>query len=75
MADDAEIVADHDEGKVTILAGLFQKVEDFRLNGGVESRSRLIQQQDFRLDDQRTGNGNALPLAAGKLVRIPETEA
>ncbi len=75
MADDAEVVADHEEGEVSVLSGLFKQVEDFGLNGGVECRCRLVQQQDFRLEDQRSGNGDALALAAGKLVRIAEAEA
>ncbi len=37
---------------------------------GVEIRQRLIEQQRFRLDDQRAGERDALLLAAGQLAGI-----
>ena len=41
----------------------------------VERRERLVHQQDFRLDDQRAGEADALAHAAGKLLRIGGFEA
>ena len=36
----------------------------------IQRRGRLIQQQDLRAQQQGAGNGHALPLAAGELMRI-----
>jgi hypothetical protein len=40
-------------------------------NEGVERRQRLVEQQNRRLDRERTGDRDALLLPAGQLVRIP----
>ena len=37
MGDDAEVVADHDEGELVVAPDLFQQVQDLGLNRGVES--------------------------------------
>src|SRR5690606_4295291 len=66
---------DHDEGKVAVAPNLFEQVQHFRLNRCIERRSRLIEQQYAGLDDERAGNGDALALAARKLVRIAEAKA
>src|ERR1700736_4794924 len=42
--------------------------EDFRAGVRVQIASRLIGQQDRRINGKRASNGAALPLAAGKLV-------
>ena len=47
-----------------------KQVQDFRLHRHIQRRSGLIQQQKLRAQQQRAGNGNALTLAAGKLVRV-----
>ena len=36
----------------------------------VERRERLVEQQDVRVDDERAGKADALPHAAGQLLRI-----
>src|SRR5690606_28795027 len=53
----------------------FEQVEHLGLDRGIKRGGRLVQEQDRGLQDQRTGDGDALPLAAGKLVRITEPEA
>src|SRR3989442_5852982 len=40
--------------------------DDGALSGGVEPRGRLVENQDRRLPDCGTGEGNPLPLATGK---------
>ncbi|MNN16905.1 hypothetical protein D3C81_1300610 [compost metagenome] len=40
------------------------------LDRDVKCRSRLIEHQHLRLQDQHAGNRNTLPLAARELVRI-----
>jgi hypothetical protein len=52
-----------------------QKVQHLGLNGGIQRRGRFVQQQDLRFQHQRAGDGDALALAAGQLVRIAEAEA
>ncbi len=49
---------------------LHQKIEDLRLYGKIERRNRLVADDQFRLENERPGNADALALAAGKLVRI-----
>ena len=69
MGDHGEIVADQQIGQPPLLAQFLQQVQDFRLNRHVEGRCRLVEQQHFRLQDQRAGDGDALALAAGELMR------
>ncbi|MCY1421506.1 hypothetical protein D9M71_371640 [compost metagenome] len=47
-----------------------QKFHHLALNGPVERRCGLIQQDQCRFQNQCTGNGDALPLPPGKLVRV-----
>ena len=46
------------------------QVEDLSLDGDVERRGRLVGDQQVGLAGQRHGDGDALALAAGELVRI-----
>ena len=46
-----------------------QQVEDAEPDGDVEHRHGLVGQQDLRVGAERTGDGDALALAAGELVR------
>ena len=46
------------------------QVEDLPLDGDVERGGRLVRNQQIRLAGQRHGDGDALALAAGKLVRV-----
>ena len=43
------------------LLKLLQELHNLRLNRDVESRQRLVADDKFRLDRQRTGDANALP--------------
>ena len=47
-----------------------EKIQDLGLDRHVERRDRLVQHQDFRIEHQRPGNGDALPLTAGEHMRI-----
>src|SRR5207253_11426520 len=40
----------------------------------VEVREWLVEEQDLRLDDERAGDGHALLLAAGELIRLTIAE-
>ena len=72
VSDDGEIVTDENAGETVALAELGKKVENLGLDGNIEGRGRLIEQQDRRIEDKRPGNGDALTLAAGELMRITE---
>ncbi|MNZ91384.1 hypothetical protein D3C78_1103670 [compost metagenome] len=63
-------MSDEDERKAHLAAKLVQKRNNLRLNRNVERRDRLVADDELRLQRQRTGNGNPLPLAAGELMRI-----
>ena len=47
-----------------------QQLQDLRLDGDVERGGRLVGDQQVGLVGERHGDHHALPLAAGKLVRI-----
>ena len=51
-----------------------QQVEDLRPDGDVQHRDRLVGHQQFRLQHQRPGDDDPLPLPAGEFGReaIPE---
>ncbi len=49
---------------------LQEQLQQIDGDGAVERRGRLIEHQQFRLQDQRARNRNALALAAGKFGRI-----
>ncbi|MNL70951.1 hypothetical protein D3C87_1960270 [compost metagenome] len=61
---------DHQIGQAKLLPQLQQEVDDRLLHRNVQRRRRLVEDEDFRLGRQRTGNGDALLLSAGKLMRI-----
>ena len=49
---------------------LAQEIDDLRLHRHVERRGRLIEDEEFRLEHDGPGDGDALALAAGEFVRI-----
>ena len=70
-----EIVRDEDVGEAEPVLQVAQQIEDLRADRDVERRDRLVADDQFRLDRQRPGNGDALALAAGEFVRIAAREA
>ena len=56
--------------RLNLTAKLREQIDDLRLNGNVERRDRFVRDDQFRLDREGAGNGDALALAAGKFVRI-----
>ena len=69
MADDVEVVGDEDEGELELPLQVLQEVEDLRLHGHVERRDRLVADDELRVDGERAGDADALPLAARELER------
>ncbi len=70
MGNHVRIVADQQIGHTVLGLQAVEQVQNFRLHGHIQRRSRLVQQQKLRAEQQRAGYGNALTLPAGKLVRI-----
>src|SRR5258707_792134 len=70
VLDDAEVVADEEIGQVQLLAEPDEEIDDLRLDRDVEGRHRLVADDELRVDRQRPGDADALPLAAGELGRI-----
>ena len=47
-----------------------QQIDNLRLYGHIERACRLVQHDEFGLQHHGAGDGDALALAAGKLVRV-----
>ena len=56
--------------QVSFLLNFQQQFYNLRLNRYVERGRRLVQNQQLRFQNQSSGNGNSLPLSAGKFMRI-----
>ena len=63
-------MADEDVGKAVFFLQVAQEFDDFHLNGAVKRRGGFVQQHEFRLKDDRAGDGDALSLPAGEFVRV-----
>ncbi len=63
-------MADEEIGEIVLLLQIAQEVDDLRLHAHVERRCRLIEHDEAWLQHHGAGNGDALALAAGELVRI-----
>ena len=68
--DDAEVVGDEDHRHAEARLQALQERQDLRLDGDVERGRRLVGDQDVGIVGERHRDHHALPLAAGKLVRI-----
>ena len=63
-------MADEQIGQVAPHLQVAQQIDDLRLHRAVERRGRLVEHDDFGIERQSAGDGDALALAAGKFVRI-----
>ena len=71
LADDPEVVADEEHGRVQLRLEPGDEVEHLRLDGRVEARRRLVEDQERGLGRERHRDHDALLHAAGELVREP----
>ena len=71
---DVDVVRHQDVAQAIFLLQLGKQLEHLLLDSDVERAGRLVEHHDLRLDDQRPRDGDALPLAAGELVRIAVEE-
>ena len=52
-----------------------KQIHDLRLNGNIESGDWFIGNNKLRIDCQRPGDTDSLPLSAGEFMRIAFDEA
>jgi hypothetical protein len=69
MADDGEVVRDEEVGEPEVVLEAREQVDDLRLDRHVERRDGLVEDDQGRVEGERAGDADALPLAAGELVR------
>ncbi len=74
VRDDGEVVGHQKERQAVLASQPLQQVEYLRLDRDIERRGRLVEQQDARLENERTRDRDPLSLAAGKLVGIAIAE-
>ena len=65
-----QIVRDENHGELHLAREVAEEVQNLRLDGDVECGDRLVGDDELGLDGKRAGDGDALALATGKLVRI-----
>ena len=66
---DVQFVGDHDDGHALVVE-LLEHAHDLDAGAAVEIAGRLVGEQQGGLVGERAGDGDALLLAAGKLVRL-----
>ncbi len=65
-----QVVRDEQVGQAALALQVLHDVEHLRLHAHVQCRGGLVAHQELRLGRQGPGDGNALPLPAGELVRV-----
>ena len=65
-----QVVGDEDEGDAELALELVEQRDHLRLDRDVERGDRLVGDDQLGLERQRPGDGDALALAAGELVRV-----
>ena len=70
VADDGEVVRDEEVGELELLLQLLEEIDDLCLDRHVERRDRLVRDDEIRIQRECAGEADALPLAAGELVRV-----
>ena len=69
VMNDGKIVRDEKIGEVELALQSAHQIQHLRLHRDVERRGRLVADQERRIPGQRARDGDALPLASGKLMR------
>ncbi|MBA7568255.1 hypothetical protein ES708_09976 [subsurface metagenome] len=72
MGDDAQVVADVQDGRVEFAPQLGDQVQHACLHGHVQGGGRFVHNQEGRVIKQGYGNDHSLLLAAGELMRVAE---
>ena len=69
VPNDAEIVADEDEGQAALDLESLQQVEDLRSHRDVERRRAFVRDHNRGVECKRTRNADSLSLTAAQLLR------
>ena len=69
VADEREVVRDEEVGQPEVALQRLEQVDDLRADRHVERRDRLVEHDHLRVERERAREADALPLAAGELVR------
>ena len=56
--------------QIVVSTEVGQKIEDLRADRNIERTHRFVKKDQLRPNDQRTSNGDALPLTTGKFVDV-----
>src|SRR5699024_2473339 len=67
LPDDGEVVGDEQVCQAQFLLQLVEQLQNAGLHGDVQRGYGLVENQQFRFQDQRAGDGHALALPAGEL--------
>lgn len=69
LADDGEVVGDEEQGQPVVGDEVAEQVEYLGADGNIQGADRLIGEQHVGFHGQGAGDGDALALPAGELVR------
>ena len=70
VADDRQVVGDEQVRQPEPALEPLEQVDDLRLDRDVEGADRLVGDDEVRVEGERPGDADALPLAARELVRV-----
>ena len=70
MLDNTQIMGDKEVGQFMLFLQLLEQVDDLCLDGDIQSGDGLVADNKFRIQSKSTGDADALPLSAGKLMGI-----
>ncbi len=70
LGDDGEVVADEEDRGAQLLSQRGDEIEHLGLDGGVERRRGLVEDEERRVGGERHGDDDALQHAAGELVGV-----
>jgi hypothetical protein len=70
VLDDREIMRDEEIGETKFFLQILEQIDDLRLDRDIERGDRLVADDEARIDGQRAGDADALPLPARELMRI-----
>ena len=62
-------MADENEGKVAFVLLIGKQIEYLGLHRNIKRRGRLVKQQNWRFEDERSGNSDALALPSRQFMR------
>ena len=70
VLDDREIMRHEEIGETKFFLQILEQIDDLRLDRDIERGDRLVADDEARIDGQRAGDADALPLPARELMRI-----